>query len=112
MCAFQSRTETCVDSSCENLRFAEALIRSRPREKNDAFLRLQNDLGDSCMAEVIWVIYGEGSVRLLDAPVKALNSDRRWWNFWSPKNTIRSLIKTREGKKIVWQMLHDASAWL
>lgn len=90
----------------------ESIIVSRPHRKTPKYNQLLLELDDQYLAETMWALYGEGAVYLLDSPLKALNSDYKWWEFWKTKNTIRSLLKTYEGKQRIWQMLHDASAWL
>jgi hypothetical protein len=95
-----------------NKRFVESVIVSRPCKKTPKYNQLLSALNDQYLAEIIWAFYREKSIDLLDSPLKALNFDHKWWEFWKTKNTIRSLLKTYEGKQRIWQMLHDASAWL
>lgn len=85
---------------------------SRPREVSGSYLRLRDSLGDPYLAEMIWILYGEGSLGTIGFPIQALNGDRPWWKWWGERNTILSLSRTREGKARVWRMLHDAGAWL
>jgi hypothetical protein len=102
--------DTDPSASVINREYMEALINYRPRPKNPKFHQLVEELKDPNLAEVIWYFYG--SVSVLDSPIRALNMERKWWQFWKPKNTIRSLMQTREGKQWVWRMLHGASVWL
>ena len=95
-----------------NKRFMESIIASRPHRKTSKYNQLLLELDDQYLAETMWALYGEKSIYLLDSPLKALNFDHKWWKFWKTKNTIRSLLKTYEGKQRIWQMLHDASVWL
>lgn len=85
---------------------------SRSRPFTERYRRLVDMVGDPYVAEMMWIYYGESAIEVFDAPLKAINGDRKWWAPWKKKNTIRSLIMTTEGKKRVWQMLHDAGAWL
>jgi hypothetical protein len=96
-----------------NRKFAEAWIKDRPRYKTEDFDRLVNELnGDKLMAEMMWSYWGAGSLKYLDWAKPEFNRHLRWWKLKQEKNTIRTLIKTPEGKMWVWQMLHDAAAWL
>lgn len=94
----------------------QALLRVRreyrPVEFTIEFDRLVNLLEDPYLAEMVWFTYGSDSIKMIDEPLRALNFDRKWWEFFKPRNTIRSLSKTRDGKIWLWQMLQDASAWL
>ncbi len=99
-------------SSSINRAYMDALIKSRPRQKTRTFFQLEKEVNDAFLSEVLWIFYGEGSISALDAPIKHLNMERKWWDFFRPKNTIRSLLRSQEGKERVWQMLHDAGAWL
>lgn len=96
-----------------NRRFVLAWLKDRPRVKTDAFPHLLAALnGDELMAEIMWAYWGVESIKYLDWPKPEFNRHLRWWRFRQEKNTIRKLIQSPEGKLWVWQMLHDASAWL
>lgn len=101
------------DCSCSavNVRFVQAWQQSRPRPKGVEFPSLVEQLGDPMLAEIIWIFYGRDSFRVINAPLKALGGSNSWWRFWQ-KDTILSLVSTSEGKRKIWQMLHDASAWM
>lgn len=98
--------------SVVNQRSLEMRRKGRSQKFTDEYHDLVREIGDPYLAEMIWTIYGEGSMNMVRYPIKALNGHRYWWQLWKPKNTVLSLIKTREGKAWVWQMLHDAGAWL
>ena len=89
-----------------------ALRVSRPRRLEGGYFKLLDEIKDPYLSEMIWIIYGESSLRVVKNPFDLLNDDRRWWEFWREKNTIVSLVRTNEGKAWVWQFLHDATAWL
>lgn len=114
MNSLYSRGEINNNHSLDNVNidYVSSLVRSRPRPKNEIFNRLVKDLGDPDISEALWILYGDQSINLIDDPNKYLNPSRSWFNFWKKKNTVRSLVATPEGKRWVWQMLHDASAWL
>ena len=96
-----------------NLRFVESCVAHRPRAKTEVFAQLVVELdGDTLMAEMMWVYWGDGALKQLDWKKHEFNQHLRWWKFRQKKNTIRSLIQAPSGKQRVWQMLHDASAWL
>jgi len=95
-----------------NRAFTSALKNSRPRPKTKTFEVLLDIVGEPDMAEVIWIYMGEDSLKYLDYPAPALNSQKKWWRFLEPKNTIRSLLRTEQGRVQIWKMLNDASAWL
>lgn len=96
----------------KNRCFAETLVSTRPRTKTKEFERLARELDSELMAEVMWVFWGPSAPEYLDWLMPALNTHLRWWKFGQQKRTIRKLIQTPEGRAEVWQMLHDASAWL
>jgi len=95
-----------------NLDIIEALAEERPRPKGPVFYELVKELGDPAIAEMLWLYYGGASLAIIDSHIPYLNSHRRWWQVWKKKNTIRSLMSTTVGKRWIWQMLHDAGAWL
>lgn len=96
-----------------NRKFVESCVKHRPRIKTQVFDQLVKELnGDALMAEIMWVYWGDGALKYLDWEKPEFNQHLRWWKFRQKKNTIRSLIQEPEGKQWVWQMLHDASAWL
>jgi hypothetical protein len=96
-----------------NRKAVEAWEKDRPHPKTDAFDQLVKELdGDELMARMMWVFWQSGSLSYLDWPKPEFNRHLRWWKFKQEKNTIRTLIKTPKGKMWVWQMLHDAGAWL
>lgn len=97
--------------SASDLRFVQAWKESRPRPKGAEFPKLAESLEDPMLTEIIWLFYGSDSLRIINSPLGALNSGSRRLRFWR-KDTIVSLVATREGKRRVWQMLHDASAWM
>lgn len=84
----------------------------RPRDKTSTFHLLLNEVNDSDMAELMWIYWGENSIEALDDPAKALNPHWKWWQFYKPKNTIRVLLKTKQGREDVWKILSDAGAWM
>jgi len=96
----------------ENLDTIEALAKDRPREKGPLFYDLVTEIGDPAIAEMLWLYYGGASLVAIDSHIPYLNSHRKWWQIWKKKNTIRSLMKSMDGKRWIWQMLHDAGAWL
>jgi len=101
--------ETDPSLSEENLRLFNAVKRAHPRPKGSIFRSLDKELGDPILAEMIWLYYGVLSFEVINIGDACFNPKRRcWWKFWKRKNTIKSLIKTKEGKKMVWQTLHDA----
>lgn len=104
----------CDDPSLSEINQRSLNVRrdGRPPVFTDEYDDLIREVGDPYLAEMIWIVYGKGSIGMIRYPIKALNGDRHWWQPWRPKNTVLSLIKTREGKAWVWQMLHDAGAWL
>lgn len=96
-----------------NREFVDSCVKHRPRAKTEAFDQLVRDLnGDVLMAEMMWIYWGKGALKAMDAEMPALNPHLRWWRLWQKRNTIRSLVRDPNGKQWVWQMLHDASAWL
>jgi hypothetical protein len=96
-----------------NRKMVEAWVLDRPRVRTESFNKLVDELkGNTLMAEIMWVYWGEGSIGCLDSVAPYLNHHLRWWKFGQEKNTIRKLIKTAEGKAWVWQMLNEAGAWL
>lgn len=96
-----------------NERAARASMADRPRPKTEQFDQLLKELGgDLWMAELMWVYWGKAALGVLDDAMPALNPHLRWWKFGQKKNTIRSLLNEPDGKQWVWQMLHDAGAWL
>ncbi len=96
-----------------NRQMVEAWVKERPNPKTDAFDELVKELkGDELMAEMMWVYWQAGALSCLDETAPYFNRHLRWWKFRQEKNTIRKLIQTPEGKAWVWQMLHDAGAWL
>jgi hypothetical protein len=97
-----------------NKLMAQALVKERPVPKTPVFDQLLSEVGDEDMANVIWVYFSGAGLKVLDAEAPALSSKLsfRDWLMRKPKSTIRSLIKTEEGRQIVWRMLHDAGAWL
>lgn len=91
----------------------EAWEKERPHAKTAAFDQLVKELNsDELLARMMWVFWQSSSLGYLDWPKPEFNHHLRWWKFGQKKNTIRELIKTEEGKAWVWQMLHDAGAWL
>jgi len=107
----RSCAEDGIDPSLlkENLSLVESLKRKHPRPKGAIFYSLAKELGDPVIAEMIWLHYGILSFKIIGVCDPYFNSRKRsWWTFWKKKNTIRSLVKTAEGKKLIWQMLHDA----
>jgi len=95
----------------DNARIVQAWLSTRPRAKGPQFNELAEQLRDPMLAEMIWILYGEDSLRVIDMPLQAINQENPWWRF-RKKNTVRSLSETCEGKRRLWQMLHDASAWM
>lgn len=96
-----------------NERAARAWVADRPRPKTESFDQLLKELGgDRWMAEWMWVYWGKGAIGYLDWEMPALNPHLRWWKFGQKRNTIRSLLREPDGKQWVWQMLHDAGAWM
>lgn len=96
-----------------NERAARSSMADRPRHKTEQFDQLLKELdGDVWMAELMWVYWGKAALRVLDDAMPALNPHLRWWKLGQKKNTIRSLLKEPDGKQWVWQMLHDAGAWM
>ena len=97
-----------------NKLMAQALVKERPVPKTPVFDQLLAEVGDEDMANVIWVYSSGTGLKVLDVEIPALSSKPsfRGWLMRKPKNTIRSLINTEEGRQIVWRMLHDAGAWL
>lgn len=93
----------------KNTLFADTFRASIQKEKAQDIKKIFDAVNDEDMAVVIWSLWREDSFRILDEPIPALNSRTI---FFRKKNTIRTLIKTKNGKEKVWQMLHDASAWL
>jgi hypothetical protein len=98
-------------SSSVNLEFLEAWKKSRPRPKTKLFEELLESLSDPALVEAIWIFYGERSLDFIDEPVAYLNKDIHWWQVWRRERTVRTLASTIDGKKRVWMMLHDLSAW-
>lgn len=96
----------------KNRYFAETLVSTRPRTKTKEFESLAQELDSELMAEVMWAFWGRGALACLDQAPPYLNTHLRWWKFGQQKRTIRKLIQTPEGRAEVWQMFHDASAWL
>jgi hypothetical protein len=96
----------------QNRAMVEAWIKNRPRAKTQVFDQLLHELGSPLLAEIMWVYWGASSPDYLDWPMPALNTHLRWWKFGQERRTIRKLIQTPEGRAGVWQMLHDAGAWL
>jgi hypothetical protein len=92
--------------------FVSAMNASRPREKTDSFNVLLKVVGDTNLADIIWIYWGERSLDVLNDPMQALNPKCAWWEFFKPKKTIRSLLGTGKGREQIWEMLHSASAWL
>lgn len=92
--------------------FADSICKSRPRIKTNDFNTLLEIVDDADMAEVIWGFWGEDSLTMLDSTMPAINLSRKWWRFYEPKNTVRLLLKTEDGRRWIWQMLRDASVWL
>jgi len=95
-----------------NLDSIESWATERPRPKGPLFYDLVKELGDPAIAEMLWLYYGGASLAIIDSDIPYLNSHRRWWQIWKKKNTIRSLMDTMDGKRWIWQMLHDAGAWM
>ena len=88
------------------------LDRNRMIPKTLDFDILVKEVGDINMAEYIWAYWGNNSLSMLNFAMPALNQNRKWWQFLKPKNTIKSLIQSEEGRDEVWQMLNDAGAWM
>lgn len=96
-----------------NAAVVQAWAKDRPRAKTEAFDRLLKELnGDTLMAEMMWLYWGKDALKYLDWEKPEFNQHLRWWKFKQKKNTIRSLISAPGGKQWVWQMLHDAGAWM
>lgn len=110
----QSQSNNMIDPSLDpvNKNLVAALLESRPRAKTPEFSKLENELNDASLAEALWCYYGDKAMGTLDAPIQALNRDRKWWYVWKEQNTIRNLSKTNDGKRQVWRMIHEAVAWL
>jgi hypothetical protein len=85
---------------------------ARPRAKTKTFDQLLKEVNDFDMAEIIWIYWGENSLSVIDYVAPAINPNRKWWQFYKSKNTIRSLLKTERGREDIWNMLSDASAWM
>nr|WP_315431574.1 hypothetical protein [uncultured Albidiferax sp.] len=97
-----------------NKRFSRALTHDRQVDKTPMFEQLLSTVGDEDMANAIWAYWGATSLKVLDSEIPALNPGRTLISrlLRRPQNTIRSLLRSIEGRQIVWQMLHDAGAWL
>jgi hypothetical protein len=93
-------------------KMVESWVKARPRTKTKFFDRLVIEIGSPLMAEIMWVYWGPSAIEYLDWPMPALNTHLRWWKLGQRKRTIRKLIQTINGRNEVWQMLHDAGAWL
>lgn len=88
------------------------LKRNHILPKTSDFDLLVKEVGDINMAEIIWAYWNDDALTVLDFAMPALNRDRKWWQFLKPQNSIKSLLKSEEGRVEVWQMLNDAGAWL
>lgn len=110
----QNQSNSVTDPSLDlvNQNLVTALLESRPRTKTEEFITLEKELGDAYLAEALWCLYGDQATRTLNSPIRALNRDQKWWQLRKSKNTIGNLIKSHDGKRQVWRMIHEASAWL
>jgi len=110
---FEAQHETNDNPSLlkYNLEFFEECKKRNNFAKNKIFDALVGELDDPILAEVIWSYCGYRSLEAIDDASGYFNKNRFWWQFWKKKNTIRSLVKSSNGKRWVWQMIHDLTAF-
>lgn len=81
-----------------------------PHYRFDLWNRLILDTQSRLLALALWACWDSDSLKMLDSPLPALNTQLRWWKYGQEKRTLRKLIQTNQGRAEAWRLLTDLIA--